>query len=128
MKKRAIILLFMVALLFGGCASFYDNSLTVVNTVNTDNNGELDILANGQYIGSIYNSSELGLAKKDVLVVKMNAMFSNIAVGWNYDILAVGKKKGKTVAAHFPFYATSYSGGNHQTWVVTDAQLQPYGF
>jgi hypothetical protein len=128
MKTRLIFsfLMVIITLFSVGCSSlYYNNSALVVNSANTDSDGELNIFVNGHYYDTIYNSSKPEFAQRDATAVKIRSGFSNVSVGWNYDIQAIGKKNGKTVAAHFPFYAVSY-GGNHQTWIITDQQLQPY--
>ena len=136
MKKRAIILLFAVALLFGGCAGlfevrteggtvgYYNNSVTVINSATTDNN-ELKVLVNGRTVRKIYNVSDPTPERPDATTVALWEGISNVQVPRSFDVQVIGKKNGRTVAAHLPFYATSW-GENHQTWIVTDQMLQPY--
>lgn len=138
MKKRLILTVFAIVaanFLFVGCyggialdVGYYNNSITVINTATTDDDGRLDILVNGAYYATIYNSSKSELVDRDATTIQIRSGFSNVPINWNYEIQVIGKKNEKTVAAHFAFYATSYAygGGNHQTWIVTDEQLQPY--
>jgi hypothetical protein len=134
MKAKMIILLLVIAVPFlitgcgatlSGSVGYYNNSVTTINTTTVDNDGKLDILVNGEYQTTIYNSDKPDFVRKDRATVRVCAGIANTYVSWNFDIQAIGKKKGKTVAAHFPFYAVSY-GGYHQTWIITDEQLAPY--
>ncbi len=99
----------------------YENTLTIVNATTKLDDGKVTILSNGYEEGTIYNTPKHNRFTLNLF----SGFFSNVYIGRQFSILAIGSIKGRTVAAERPFYAGTMQM-NHEAWILTDQMFQPF--